>query len=591
MTMTDQVPEETARRARAVLYLRVSTARQASKGGEAEGYSIPAQRKECTRRAKMLGAEVIEEFVDAGASARSADRPELQAMLARLKDGGIDFVIVHKIDRLARDRADDVAIGLAIHQAGATLVSASEAVDDSPSGTLLHGIMAAIAEFYSKNLSAEAKKGLHEKARRGGTPGYAPQGYRNIILRHEGIEERTVEIDEERAVHVRWAFESYATGEMSISEVTEELERRGMKSRPTAKFVGSPLTRSAVHRMLSNRYYVGRIVYGGVEYEGKHPALVDEETFWCVQAILSTRRIAGDRSWRHNQYLKGTVFCARCGERLCYGFGQGNGGEYAYFFCLGRKTKRTSCDLPYLPAEQVDDAVERLWRQVRFRTGLRDMVEAVMDEELRRQTLGNQKLVETQRKRIVSLDRQKQKILDAYLADAIEVTDLKQRQTGIQRELSDARRLLDGAESQDGGVRERLVLTLQLLERADQLYGICEEGKRATLNQVAFDLLYVDMDEHGVPIISEAVLNPEFAAVIELAKRTSDWRPGLAVVGSGSEGKSRRYNREAAGGTRCGRRQKADLGEEPEEATSDGGLDGWNLSYLAEREGFEPSDP
>lgn len=52
--------------------------------------------------------------------------------------------------------------------------------------------MAAIAEFYSKNLAAEAKKGLHEKARRGGTPGYASVGYLNVIHRHEGIEDRTI---------------------------------------------------------------------------------------------------------------------------------------------------------------------------------------------------------------------------------------------------------------------------------------------------------------------------------------------------------------------------------------------------------------
>ena len=87
--------------ATAVLYLRVSTTRQATKNGEAEGYSIPAQRAACMRKAKELGAEVIEEFVDAGASARSADRPGLQNMLQRVRTGGVQYVIVHKVDRLA----------------------------------------------------------------------------------------------------------------------------------------------------------------------------------------------------------------------------------------------------------------------------------------------------------------------------------------------------------------------------------------------------------------------------------------------------------------------------------------------------------
>ncbi|WP_338037704.1 recombinase family protein [Nocardioides zeae] len=79
-----------------------------------------------------------------------------------------------RLDRLARSRIDDAEIATIFHLSGTTLVSASEQIDDTPSGSLLHGIMAAIAEHYSKNLSFEAKKGMAEKARRGGTPGVAP---------------------------------------------------------------------------------------------------------------------------------------------------------------------------------------------------------------------------------------------------------------------------------------------------------------------------------------------------------------------------------------------------------------------------------
>lgn len=98
---------------RAVTYLRVSTSRQANKNGEAEGYSIPAQRDACARKVGELGADIIQEFTDAGASARSADRPGLQAMLRFIGENNISYVVVHKLDRLARDRADDVAILLA----------------------------------------------------------------------------------------------------------------------------------------------------------------------------------------------------------------------------------------------------------------------------------------------------------------------------------------------------------------------------------------------------------------------------------------------------------------------------------------------
>lgn len=133
---------------RAVLYLRVSTSRQAHKSDATEGYSIPQQRELCRKKARELEATIVDEFVDAGASARSANRPELQRMLAALEQPphDIDYVIVHKIDRLARDRADDIHIAMAIRAAGATLVSVAELIDETPAGKLMHGIMASFAE-------------------------------------------------------------------------------------------------------------------------------------------------------------------------------------------------------------------------------------------------------------------------------------------------------------------------------------------------------------------------------------------------------------------------------------------------------------
>lgn len=59
----------------AVSYLRVSTKEQAEKGGQAEGFSIPAQREANQRKADQLGATIIEEFVDAGESARRPTGP------------------------------------------------------------------------------------------------------------------------------------------------------------------------------------------------------------------------------------------------------------------------------------------------------------------------------------------------------------------------------------------------------------------------------------------------------------------------------------------------------------------------------------
>jgi DNA invertase Pin-like site-specific DNA recombinase len=116
----------------AVSYLRVSTKEQATKGGSAEGFSIPAQREANSRKATDIGARIVREFVDAGESARSADRDELQAMLAYIKTHKVDHVIVHKVDRLARNRRDDVKILEALAASGVSLISATEAIDQTP---------------------------------------------------------------------------------------------------------------------------------------------------------------------------------------------------------------------------------------------------------------------------------------------------------------------------------------------------------------------------------------------------------------------------------------------------------------------------
>src|SRR5690606_20269947 len=117
---------------------------------------------------------------------------------------------------------------------GVTLVSAAEHIDDTPAGTLNHGIMAAIAEFYSANLATEVTKGLRTKATTGGTIGKAPIGYRNIrVLTESGHELRTVELDPDRAPLIKLAFESYATGDWTLNTLLDELTARGLTSSPT----------------------------------------------------------------------------------------------------------------------------------------------------------------------------------------------------------------------------------------------------------------------------------------------------------------------------------------------------------------------
>jgi site-specific DNA recombinase len=415
----------------AVTYIRVSSKEQAEKGGEAEGYSIPAQREGCKRKAASLSAAVIEEFVERGESAKTADRPELQRLLAFIAEQSVKYVIVHKVDRLARNRADDVAINLAIKQAGAELVSVSENIDQTPSGLLLHGIMSSIAEFYSRNLANEVMKGTVQKAKNGGTPGRAPIGYRNVRRIVDGREVRTVEIDPERGPLMAWVFETYATGEWTIRRLLAELTARGLVTTPGPRSPGKPLAVSHLHKLLRNPYYMGMVRYRGVVYAGKHEPLVTAEVWHEVQKHLSAKYLTGEKDREHLHYLKGSIYCGQCGARLIVNHAKGNGGTYPYFICGGRQRDPASCKQRAVRIEQVEAAIVAYYATVQLPADEVARLRAFLGQELAKLRCDADRERGVQEGRLRKLQGEREKLLQAHYADAITLDLLKREQDRI----------------------------------------------------------------------------------------------------------------------------------------------------------------
>ena len=146
-----------------VLYARVSTERQAERD-----LSIPAQLQIMREYAKKQGWFVSGHYVDEGESARTADRPELKRLLHYCqKHRDVNVVLIHKIDRLARNVVDYATIKAVLKRRGIRLVSVVEQFDEGPVGQLMENIIASISEWYSANLGEEIKKGAHAKVQRG----------------------------------------------------------------------------------------------------------------------------------------------------------------------------------------------------------------------------------------------------------------------------------------------------------------------------------------------------------------------------------------------------------------------------------------
>ena len=491
----------------AVSYLRVSTRGQAERGGGAdEGFSIPAQREANKKKALSMGAMVGKEFVDRGASAKSADRPELQKMLEYVKENAdrVDYVIVHKVDRLARNRGDDIDIMRTLRECGVQLVSASESIDDTPAGMLLHGIMSSIAEFYSQNLANEVKKGLNEKVKNGGTPSLAPLGYLNIRrIDDKGREERTVVLDEQRAPLIKLAFEEYATGQWTVADLADHLAACGLTTRSTPKVPSVPINKKSLNKVLINPYYKGIVTYNGVEYEGVHPALVDADTWQQVQDILLSH-VNGERTREHPHFLKGSLFCKNCGSRMIINYTKSStGARYPYFVCAGRHNKRVDCKQRAALIEEVERQVEKIYDRYSFPPYVRSYLETWLGENIKKEQEKYNAELDGLRREKDKLERQRKKLLEAHYNDAIPLDLLKSEQQKIAKQLASIDHQVKAQDFAFNEIQLRLGEALDLIEDCGTIYRQAGDHIKKLLNQTIFSRLLVGEDGRVEPEFAE----------------------------------------------------------------------------------------
>jgi DNA invertase Pin-like site-specific DNA recombinase len=153
-----------------------------------------------------------------------------------------------------------------------------------------------MARNYSENLREEVKKGMCEKASQGTYPGRAPFGYRNAAT-------RTIEVHPEKAAIARRVFEMYASGRYSLLALFKELRR----------VIGTCISKTNLHKMLTNPFYIGRFEWSGQTYQGKQPSLIAPELYVQVQAVLSGHNRS--KYSKHEMAFRGMLTCAHdnCG--------------------------------------------------------------------------------------------------------------------------------------------------------------------------------------------------------------------------------------------------------------------------------------
>jgi len=311
-------------------YIRVSTQDQ----GE---FSPDAQLREIKQKAKAQGNSIVRVFQDIGESAKLADRPEFQHMIndaKRLEKGSVEAIYIHKIDRFARNREDSVVYKAMLRrECGMQVLSAKEDLDDGPVGRLIEGILECIAEWYSLNLAQEVRKGMTEKAMRGGNLTRPAYGY----VLHEAGER--FELVPEHAEIVRLIFKLYTEdnwGRRKISKYLNETiqirqpERVAKKGKKRGQVIGgNEWNDKRIKYILNNPLYIGKIrwnVHDGnsnnekrsskewISADGQHEPIISTDVWEKAQARIARINVI---PWESSDYLlSGLLRCADCGGSL-----------------------------------------------------------------------------------------------------------------------------------------------------------------------------------------------------------------------------------------------------------------------------------
>lgn len=270
--------------------------------------SIAAQLRAIHEYCDTNGIRILQEFKDEAVSARTAKRPHFQEMFALIKERPADFVIVHKLDRFARNRADAAFYRSKLKENGMKLISVLERLDDSPESIIMEGVIEAMNEYYSANLSRESKKGQRENILQGKrNGGVAPFGY-TVVNQHL--------VPNNDAERVKRMFQKYATGE-KMANILMELDL--------------PFTNYTA--VLKNEVYLGTLKAGEWRYENAHEPLVDKDTWDLVQKRLGDASLNATSKAKHQYLLSGMMVCGKCGRRITCG---NVDNRYFYYRC---KTK------------------------------------------------------------------------------------------------------------------------------------------------------------------------------------------------------------------------------------------------------------
>lgn len=477
--------------ARALAYLRVSTGRQA----ETE-LSIPDQRRQIQAWCVDRKLEIVEEYVEPGASATDDKRPEFQRMIDRATaGGGVDLIIVHSYSRFFRDSFGLEFYVRKLAKHGVRLVSITQEFSDDadPAQSMMRKVVALFDEYQSKENAKHVLRAMKENARQGFWNGAKPPfGYKTAVVEQRGARlKKRLEIDSVEAEFVRLVFQLYLEGDqrsgpMGVKAIASWLNARGYRTRLGARWGVGPL-----HVMLSNTAYAGTYRFNQVEARTGNrkadadlvatqvPAIVDPEIFDNVQALLKSRnpRVTPPRVVSGPILLTGLATCGTCGGAMTLRTGTSRSGHVHRYYacCTHARAGNTACKGRSIRIDRLDDLVTT---HLKDRLLVPDRLEQLLSALIARQrerTTGLDERVAGLQARVAEAEDRLRRLYALVEEGAVEIDDLLQgRIIALKAERETAAAAM--ARAQAGG-RQAVSLTRDRIEDfASRMGELLDQG-------------------------------------------------------------------------------------------------------------------
>jgi site-specific DNA recombinase len=347
-----------------VIYARYSSDNQRQE-------SIEAQVRAIKDYAIKNNITIIKIYADEELSGKTDKRPQFLEMIAASEKKLFQIVLIHKIDRFARNRYDAVIYKKKLKDNGVKIISILENLDDSPESIILESLLQGMAEYYSANLSREVMKGMKETAYQAKHNGGIPP------LGLDVAPDKSYKLNEKEAAIVKEIFRMYLDG-YGYTLIAKSLNDRGIGTKSARLF-----TKISIRDILQNEKYVGTYVFNR-RADGKTlnklkddseiirvpdalPIIIEKSDFEKVQDMLKNRK-RGPKMKQQFYMLTGILECGECGSAYTgsgYVSGRNKNEKYYPYSCVGRKKNKTCKNKP-IRKEIIENYVIRMLKEKIF---------------------------------------------------------------------------------------------------------------------------------------------------------------------------------------------------------------------------------